>query len=252
VAAEAGQEQRQLWLVTVRLVEVAALVLISVAALEYWAAWAASTQPPDPLSGEPTPGELSWRALAEALLFFFGGRGVISLLAAMLLLLACLGPLRLGLAAQRRVLRWEVAALAGLTGLFAVGYVVAALVMLLTDPTETFGPQPGMSIYLLGSAGVPVATAVLVAVFFLWWWPLRVDDDEAEEPVAEKASGRDGISGPDRALVDDAHRDDTKAVNAGFERVERIEPAERLAPDAGRVSSDGSTDNGYDEFFRRA
>jgi hypothetical protein len=88
----------------------------------------------------------------------------------------------------------------------------------------------------------PAAVLVLLAAFFLWWLRLGESVEHTEgEPLAGRADSTDG-----------GGKTDTDEVGNDEPLVEQIPAAE--PPDLSRaepVSPDGSTSNGYDDYFRR-
>lgn len=236
----------QEWMLTVRAAEAAALGLLTVAAFEIWTAYRSAHEN----FGSPDPdrqGELSWTQMAITMIVFTV-RGPVGIFCALLCLLGCVAALRLAApVANARILRWEVLALGVLAALASLAYVVATVVSFFFSDV-TFGPMPDLRLQILASAGWLLALVPLVAVLGLWWWPLRTAD-ELEPGLDQAAVGADGPAETyEVAVPQDARRVD----EAGFDNAELIEPADAQSLESRRPGSDGSTTNGYDDFFRRA
>jgi hypothetical protein len=235
----------QFRMVAVRLAEGAVVALLATCALEMWGGYRISRQAPNPVTGEPGAGTFSWHRLMEGLTFF-NFRGPISLLMASALLvglaafLAVRGPVTNG-----GVLRWEVAALGVLTAAFTVFHLVAGVLWLATMPSDPASPF-GSRLQQMGSLGWPLASSLLLTLFFLWW--VRLADLRGD---AEVDAGAAGSRTADADEVDErVGPRDQEAMADAVARVEQLDPVERLERPQ-PLSADGGTPNGYDEFFRR-
>lgn len=249
------------WFLTVRLLELAVVVLLVGVGLELWQAFRASSQAMGQYYGDASvdPGQLTFmqRIMAFA---FFGGifQGPVLLVLAACLLAAAVGVLHVARpVAHARYLRWEllggwsVAAL-----LVLVRVVTTGVAMFGHDPSRpddpnvvTYGYQ-GPSLVEQGVAVLtqPVAAGALLAAAGLWWLRLPA---EFEEPEDEPAADEEGVwtgtadgAGAHRS-VSTADLDDLV-----LDGVEQIDPVERLGPTLGS-GGDGSTTSGYDDYFRR-
>ncbi len=211
----------------VRLVECSALVLLLSAAHEMWAAW--DNAGFDGFLGRSGPLFLDrvWSVVHNQ------SRGPVAAALAALLLAGCLWALhRLRPVASARVLRVEVAVLA--TGglvleLAAVGVVAVAWAV-------PYGPEHGPSPLAVGEdrltallpvAAWPVATLLLYLVLGGAWWLLRTEGADEAEPAQEAASVQEAEPAQEAEEVD------------GHGEV------------VGAEAPDGSTTNGYEEYFRR-
>jgi hypothetical protein len=252
-------------MVAVRLLEVAAAVLVASAALEVWSAWdgpqfdASGSTP----FGEPPVTERAWAVTNSVF------RGPVATALGALLLAGGLAAVhRLRPVANATVLRWEIAAVATVGAAVNLLVLVAfAVALVVPMPFDAGG---GQSAFMLTSAAWVLASLLLFAVLALAWWRLRVEVADLEdahevpvvEPVAEPEAGavagavaRPGW-GPDLDDQDSADGydgydgyDGLSADLVGAERIEAVRPEdhEAILP----LSPDGSTSNGYDEFFRR-
>lgn len=232
----------------VRLLEGAAAVLLVVPALELWSAYRFASGQGDPLQGQPTDQSFSWSALAMAATMF-AFRGPVSLLAAAAVLLGAVVVLaRMGPASESAALRWEVAGLGGLALLFSSFDLVAGTAFLLTAEPEPGAPA-ALRIQEWAAIPWPLVAVGLLVLLFLCLLRLGHQADDAEDAVPVAEADGNGAGGRHDA------RADNRTVDAGDEPsvVEQIEAAERPepAPRVPHLSSDGSTANGYDEFFRR-
>lgn len=234
----------QFRMVVVRLLEGAVVLLLAMAALELWSGYQFAAQGPDPSTGALRPEDFSWSRLAETLVFYTF-RGPISLLVASLLLVGTAAALAVrGPVANAKVLRWEAAALASVTAVATLSHLVVGLVALMT--LERGLGEAVDSRFMLGaSLGWPLVGLVLLAVFFLWWLRLADDEDGSEDDAVARV-GRT----PHGDETQDLTPRDEGAETDGFRGAEPIAPAER-PPRGEGLSPDGSTTNGYDEYFRR-
>jgi hypothetical protein len=218
-------------MVVVRLLEVAVALVLAVTALELWGGYRIVTQQPGGPTGMLQPDASIWAVLVEAVTFL-SYRGPMSLLFAAVLLLGATAVLAApGPVAIARVLRWEMAGLGAVTALLSAVHLTAGVARLVMADPEPGGPFDSR---LIESGAMVWAAAVLVllAAFLLWWLRLGAQvEDLEEEPVVASAESED----PAPTVVEQ------------IEAAERPETLPRVPP----VSPDGSTDNGYDEFFRR-
>lgn len=244
LAAMSGARFR---LVVVRLLEVAVTLVLTVAALELWGGYRLVTQQPGGATGMLQAGSSGWAVMVEVVTFL-SFRGPMSLVFAAVLLLGAMGVLAVpGPVAIARILRWELAALAAVTALLSTVHLaggVARIVMADPQPGQPFDSR------LIESGAMVWAAAdlVLLAAFLLWWLRLRSEVGDVEgEPVAGSTDSAD--ADPNREL--DRDRDDARGAEPTV--VEQIAAAERPepAPRVPHLSPDGSTSNGYDEYFRR-
>jgi len=235
----------QFRMLVVRLLEAAVLLLLAVTVLELWVGYTIAGQQPNPATGEMQPGVFSWGRLAEAV-GFFAFRGPISVMVAAGLMVGIAAVLAGGRpVANAEALRREAAVLGGGTALFTLfhlGAGAAWLAMTEPDQNSPFDSRLQQS----GSLFWPLVGLVLVALFFLWWTRLarHAEDGDADAGAAEQRPRGTG------EVEDPAGGPDEQAMIKGFADAEQITPADRPPRDE-PLSPDGSTTNGYDEFFRR-
>lgn len=225
----------------VRLLEVAALLLLLTAAQAMWHSWGGPSL--DQAFGFHEPPVLA-RAWSLVLNQFAPSMGIgfaALLLAASLLAIRGLRPL-----ASAAGMRIELAALVILGFLLQSAMVVAVAVVAVVPYSDTLGPSPlaigeDRGTVILTSAAWPTAALLAYVALGLGWSLLRSDADE----LAEAPPGPGGAS----AAADEQAGEEV-VRKAGPPGVERLDPAAGNEP-IDRLSPDGSTANGYDEFFRR-
>jgi hypothetical protein len=249
-------------MVAVRVLELAALLLVAVAALEMWVGWSGPVFSDGAGGGSPP---FDFRVWSVTMALF---RGPIGLVVAAVLLGLCLAVIhRLRPVAHAGVLRWEVGAVA-FAGLLVEVVALVAVGLAFVTPLP-FGGGSEKAFYLANAVGLTLAGTLPLALVALWWWRLLgTPDPEADAAGAVESEadevGEAGDSTPSlpapggpvgsagRAAVVGT-RPDTAVdgvLGADPSGVERIEPVSRdQAIDP--LSSDGSTSNGYDDYFRR-
>lgn len=240
------------WFVTVRLLEVAALVSVLGLALQSWQVFQSTNQGfgdnGEPLS-QNTP-------FLDRVTFFasygFGfGQTSIAGTVACLLVLAVLAILHFAQpVSHAALLRWEVLAVGAMVTLLNLSFVLATVVALVrgnpSDPDTgvVYGQGPGFTTVLLTGVTVPVLCLLLSSVAAIWWLRLplefEVPDEGPDEPDRSAREPRRWRPSP----APDANVDDLT-----LDGVELIEPVERLHPRDG--GGDGATGSGYDDYFRR-
>ncbi|WP_270887568.1 hypothetical protein [Pedococcus sp. 5OH_020] len=249
------------WFVTVRLVEVAAALMLAGAMYESWLF--TSTYP----GTYDTNGELDTSpSLAERATMFaaYGSGGApLRLLVVVLLVFVVLAVLHLGHPDNPGVLRWELATVWGSTAAADAVLLAASAVGLLrgnpSDPGSYGGVGQGPTLVqqLLSTLATPLATAVLLAAAGLWWARLRSEGEATEEGEATGGAGeeplterpRQGAAQPPVAVP--AHRPRQVVLDGvRVEDVEHIEAVERLRPRA-QDGDDGGSSSGYDDYLRR-
>ncbi|NNM46141.1 hypothetical protein [Knoellia koreensis] len=260
------------WFVTVRLLEVAVLVLVVTSALGRRMAWvqAGIYGPP---SADGTPVVLTfWRHVAASANGWFGGAGTdLSTLLAAALVVASVAILHLARVSQARLVRWEVlgvGVLAALWALVVVGWwAVSGIVddpynQRGDDPNVVYGDQgPGPVSIMFANLGVPVTAVLVLVVAGLWWLRLptfddtSLDADDADVGRGSTAAGAGGEAADDERGGRGRRVGATPGANdddISLDGVEQIAPVERLSPrDDGGRAGDGGTSSGYDDYFRR-
>ena len=248
------------WFVTLRLLEVAALVLLAGTCSQLWSSWA-STVAFDPFGGAPTSGEdIPLMSRVTSFVFFNDLRGafVAFLVVAAVVALGVAVLLHQRPVENARLLRWELLALwasALLVALVVVGLHVLALFgedpyQPSDEPTPVLPDdsyQPTMIVQLLSAAAWPVAGALVLLVSAVWWLrvPRDLESDDDGEEQGEGSLQESHEAGPSARQRRQADRDDVLLL----EGVEQIEPVERLTP---RESGGGDgTSSGYDDYLRR-
>lgn len=260
------------WFVTVRLLEVAAVVILASGVVAMYTRWGSVDQPgmtmPD---GSPIDFSLWDRVAIAAGSIWLGPEISGGLVVAAVLVLAGVVILhRVRPVQNARLLRWEllgVGALQVLASLVTVFmWVVAGLVqdpyhqgLANQDPNVVTGDTgaPDVFVVALGNLGVPVASVLLGAVAAVWWLRLPSFDDDESLADGEQASssddlGNDGAGEARRPGWRAQPAPDANDDDISLDGVEQIAPVERLSPrdDGGRVG-DGGTSSGYDDYFRR-
>lgn len=222
-----AMSEAQFRMVAVRLLEVAAVLLLVLAVFEVRESYLMAGQEPDPTTMRTRPDAFSWDRLAMAVGYSVF-RAPLSLMVAGGLLVGATAVL-----ADRRpvvsaaVLRWEVAAVGAAAVLLTLFHLVAGAAW-----AWTMAPE-GVSDFdtpLQRSSALawPLVALVLQALFVLWW--LRLGDGSA------------AVAAHDPSPVPEAATDpDTVEVLAPAERPEHVE----------WIAPDGATTNGYDDYFRR-
>ncbi|MDF2092916.1 hypothetical protein P0Y31_11220 [Knoellia sp. 3-2P3] len=221
-----AMSEAQFRMVAVRLLEVAAVLLLVLAVFEVRESYLMAGQEPDPTTMQTRPDAFSWGRLAMAVGYSVF-RAPLSLMVAGGLLVGATAVL-----ADRRpvvsaaVLRWEVAAVGAVAVLLTLCHLVAGAAW-----AWTMAPE-GVSDFdtpLQRSSALawPLVALVLQALFVLWW--LRLGDG-APVVATDAAPVREAASDPEAV--------ETLAPAEPTEHVEWIAP-------------DGATTNGYDDYFRR-
>lgn len=222
------------WMLTVRALEVSALLVLIGILVEAWQSWRASGDyyPPVSADGMPVPATLMQRMVGFVMMGSYGTPATV--MGPALCVAAAVAVLHLARPVENaRVLRWEVLAAGLATALYCVVVVLLAVVALFgQDPyaSQQRGVVNGYAGPTLlersvGVAALPLAALVLVAVAALWWLRLPVELDEV---AREGEAPRDAASGLE------------------LDGVEVIEPREPLHP-----RDDGGTESGYEEYLRR-
>ena len=235
------------WFVTARVLEVAAAVGVAASAYQNWLIFRSTTQTFGP-NGELLPDGPPFldRVVMFAMYGFGFGQSPVGAMLGCLMVLAVLAVLHFAQpVAHAAVLRWEVLtvwAAAVLLNLCLVGSTIVGLVR--GDPNApdtdaiTYDPGPNTTEQLLNGLPMPVVSLLLLGLSAIWWLRLPAEFDEPDgEPVREPRRWRP-------APAQDANIDDLT-----LDGVELIEPVERLQPRGG--GDDGSTNSGYEDYFRR-
>ena len=222
----------RLFPVLVRLVEGAVLVLLLGAVHELWSAW--QNAGVDGFLGRgPVLLDRVWSAVHNQ------SQGPVAAVVSAVLLAGCLwavhrsaerGP---AAATGAGSVRLEVAVLAVIGLLLALADVVVVVVAATVAYGPDLGPSPlapgeARLTALLPVAAWPLAGVLLYAALGCLWWLLR--------PEAPEAEATQPVTPPDE--VDDP----AEVAPAGAPAGEEVQ----------RLSSDGSTTNGYEEYFRRS
>jgi hypothetical protein len=242
------------WMLTVRALEVSALLVLAGILAESWQAWRASVDyyPPVSADGLPVPATLMQRLVGFVVTGSYGTPT--SVLAPALCVAAAVAVLHLAKPVENaRVLRWEVLAAGLATALYCLAVVLLAVVAVFgDDPFAAQAQVPGgyrgptLLQRSIGVGALPLAALVLVGAAALWWLRLPVDfEEEADEATDAQTVQDDAASKPRRSWrplpAQDANRDDFV-----LDGVEVIEPVERLHP-----RDDDGTGSGYDDYLRR-
>ncbi len=232
------------WMVTVRLLEVAALAMLAAAVVEAYSVWRTTTS--------FFVGPTSVGATGVTLMQHVVGFTLYGMLRAPSLVLTCAVAVGAATAllhvaapvANGRVLRWEVAVL--WVGTFAMGLVLAGTATLSLfgeDPYNTTDSGvvvdfqgPSYVDQVLPALGWPLASLALLGATALWWLRLPAEPGEAPR-VAEPGQPQHDSEG------------DLELDLIALDGVEHIEPVDRR--DLGAGHGDGSTTSGYEDFFRR-
>lgn len=246
-------------MVAVRVLELAALLLVAVAALEMWVGWSGPVFSDGAGGGSPP---FDFRVWSVTMALF---RGPIGLVVAAVLLGLCLAVIhRLRPVAHAGVLRWEVGAVA-VAGLLVEVVALVAVGLAFVTPLP-FGGGSEKAFYLANAVGLTLAGTLPLVLVALWWWRLLGEPDPESDAAGAVESDADEVGdstppppapgGPVRPAgraADLGTRPDTAVdgvLGADRSGVERIEPVSRDAA-IDSLSSDGSTSNGYDDYFRR-
>lgn len=241
------------WMLTVRALEVATLLVLLGVLVEAWQSWRASGDyyPPTSSDGLPLPATLMQRMVGFVMMGSYGVPATVVLPA--LCVAAAVAVLHLVRPVENApVLRWEVLAAGLATALYCLVVVVVSFVALFGQ--DPFAAQqgggagyrgPSLLSRSIGVGALPLAALVLLAVVALWWLRLPADlvdeaggeGDETGEPEPSAGTHRGRRPQP----AQDVDPDDV-----ALDGVEVIEPVERLHP-----RDDGSTDSGYEDYLRR-
>ena len=231
----------RLSLVTARLVEGTVVVLLLSAAHELWSAW--QNAGVDGFLGRgPVLLDRVWSVVHNQ------SRGPVALVVSAVLLAGCLGLARwageqrgttTGSAPGWASVRLEVVVLAAAGLALALANLVVVVVAAVVHYGPDLGPSPLVPgedslTTLLPLAAWPLAGALVYAALGCLWWLLR--PEPSDEPAVVVATG------PAPGAV----------ATVGDEPVEAQvgePPAEEAVR---RLSPDGSTTNGYEEYFRRS
>lgn len=219
--------EAQFRMVAVRLLEVAAVLLLVLAVFEVRESYLMAGQGPDPTTMQARPDAFRWDRLAMAVGYSVF-RAPLSLMVASGLLVGASAVL-----ADRRpvvnaaVLRWEVAAVGAVAVVLTLCHLVAGAAW-----AWTMAPE-GVSDFdtpLQRSSALawPLVALVLQALFVLWW--LRLGEGSAAVAADDPLPARVAATDP--------------------ETVEALAPADR-AEHVEWIAPDGATTNGYDDYFRR-
>jgi hypothetical protein len=236
----------RLVLVAVRLVEGAVLVLLLAAAQELWSSWQHAGV--DGFLGRgPVLLDRVWSVVHNQT------RGPVAVVVAAVLLAGCLwvahrlGERRPLSAAGAASARAEVAVLAGLGLLVALADVVVVVVAAAVPYGPELGPSPlaageDQLTALLPVAAWPVAGVLLYAALGCLWWLVRRGALDEPPPAGVAIVG---------GSAEDGSAENADVEEATVVGTVEAQAAEAPAPEE-RLSSDGSTSNGYDEYFRRS
>jgi hypothetical protein len=244
------------WMLTVRSLEVSALLVLAAMLLEGWQSWRAAGDyyPPVSADGRPEAATGLQRVVGFVLTGSYGSP--VTVLTAGLCVAAAVAVLHLaGPVENARVLRWEVLA----TGALAATYCLAVVLLAVAatfgdDPYRSQEPGvvsgyrgPTLLERALGVGALPAATVVLLGAAALWWLRLPTDPDDlrrdaggataatAAAAAGEPVDARPGVAGQDGA-----------GDGLPLDGVEVIEPVERLRP-----RDDGGSSSAYDDYLRR-
>jgi hypothetical protein len=231
------------WFVTARLLEAMAVVLLAGAAHELWVGW----NVPQSYTTEPD-GDAPVMPRLVNIALFTAVRGPLSVVLAGFAVVAVVAILhRAQPVSHARILRWEAFGAGAAAGLLALVHVVILAVVALFGGESIGGPGyigPDLMSRLINSVPWPVAGLLVVATAAVWWLRLPAEFDEPpeeEEPAPRRSDVQEELA-HERTVLDDSPFGGP---------VEQIEPVERLQPRE-QSGSDGSTSNGYDDFFRRS
>jgi len=247
------------WFLTVRLLEVGAVVLLVGVGLEVWNAFQASAGGLEGYFGDPNLAPRHVSLMQRVMAFaFYGGiyQGPVMLVLVAFLLAGGVAVLHLATpVSNARLLRWELLVGWSVAALFVLLRVVTTVIaMFAHDPNRSDDPNvvsgyQGPSLLENGLAILiwPFAAGAVLIAAGLWWLRLPADFDEPEEDQLQREARR--LAAEQRART---HRSVTTSDldDMVLDGVEEIDPVERLEP---RRSSygDGSTTSGYDDYFRR-
>jgi hypothetical protein len=235
------------WFVTARLLEVAAVVAVLGWGLQSWQVYRSTAENFGPDGVQTAAPPFLDRVTLFAMYGFGYGQTPFGAPIACLLLLALVAILHLAQpVSHASVLRWEVLTLWAVVVAVNLAMALSVVVALVRgDPNAPddgairVSSGPGLVELLAAGSAIPVLCLVLLSVAGLWWLRLPADF-EAPEDEPEKAARSPRRWRP--APAPDANVDDLT-----LDGVELIEPVERLHPPDG----EGSTDSGYDDYFRR-
>ena len=229
------------WVLTARLLEIAAVVLLAGAAHEMWVSWSAAD------GFYSTDGNIHVVQRLTNIALFTAFRGINILVAALLAGAVVAMLLWAHPVAHARILRWEALGVALAAGLLALSNLVAILIVALFGIDSVGGTGyvgPDLTSQLAGSAPLPVAGVLLAAVAGVWWMRLPA---EFEEPAEDPPLRSRRSAPPQEAAAEEVV--DTDSPFAGS--VEQLEPVERIHLRE-RRGTDGATSSGYDDYFRRS
>ncbi|MFC8504393.1 hypothetical protein ACFUC1_18710 [Pedococcus sp. NPDC057267] len=262
------------WFVTLRVLEVAAALLVLGQVLDAVTAWR-QVVAFGPTGPDGTVLHLTFLQHVTAFAQTSVYRPVVlSALFVALVVLAGVAALhRVRPVSHARLLRWELLALGAAQLVVALVGVAASVVSMFTRNPFESAPDPGtvtawtgpgpVELGLVG-LGPSVATAAVVVVAALWWVRLPVefeeevaalDEDDALDEDSAVAHNGEASTGPDgahagrrrarRTLLPGVGADDAIVLDG----VEEIAPVERLSPVEG---GDGATTSGYEDWLRRS
>ena len=248
------------WFLTVRLLELAVVVMLAGVALELWSAFQASAQGVGPFYSDPAAVTDHVTLMQRLMSFaFYGGiyQGPVMLVLVAVLLTAGVAVLHLaGPVSNARLLRWELLVGWAVAALFVlVRVVTTAVAMFGHDPTRPDDPNivsygyRGPSLLEQGMAILvwPLAAGAVLAAAGLWWLRLPAEFEEPEQDQAERDARR---LAAERRTRTQRHAPAPDLDDIVLDGVEQIDPVERLEPRLGSFG-DGSTNSGYDDYFRR-
>ena len=265
------------WFLTVRLLEVSAVLLVVGTLLTVRTGWQQfSVTGPSAMTGaDGEPLDLNvWEKIAATISSSWyapvGPVGPGLVVGALLVLVPVVVLLRVRPVSQARLLRWEVAAVGAAMTLVSLFVTLAWVLVALTD--DPFRPRgtiteggtsvdvdiyngPGRLETALMGVGLPVVALVILAIAALWWVRLPRDfEDEAQVAAAADVAGvplataGDGPRPAPRRSWRPAPAPDANVDDILLDGVEQIDPVERLHP---RDDGEGATSSGYEDWFRR-
>ena len=175
-------------MVAVRVLELAALLLVAVAALEMWVGWSGPVFSDGAGGGSPP---FDFRVWSVTMALF---RGPIGLVVAAVLLGLCLAVIhRLRPVAHAGVLRWEVGAVA-VAGLLVEVVALVAVGLAFVTPLP-FGGGSEKAFYLANAVGLTLAGTLPLVLVALWWWRLLGEPDPESDAAGAVESDADEVGG---------------------------------------------------------